>query len=188
MIDSAPSSSSAALMDDANKLLGDVMKAIRLLSSYDSIFNTVVTKLADSEYDMVVDDTELLSQLIYFNCGVEIRKKWDIVALYKPQMLREPYISTRKFEKLSGKVRVIMSEEIAQILTDMVNTPLFQFFQQQVGTVFNTLLVHLNQTRSFSDAEVLELLGEAVFSTVCKGDFVLSAIKGMRTSKTQGSR
>jgi len=162
--------------DVSRKLLSELIQGTRHLELYDEIFQIVVTQLSASDFTAIVADEELLRQLILSSVGREIRTMWGSEALYEPHLLQEPYVTNKRYKRLCTRTFQQMQLNIAVIVENISQSLLVKMFQSELKVVFDRIVGHLQETKEFSNRDMVEVFGAAIFTSVQRKDMILNLL------------
>lgn len=175
--------STAERQDISSKFLSEVIRGTRHLQFYDEIFHSLTNKLGTTNFSKIISDDELLRQLVLHQAGPEIRAHWGAASIYRPELLREPYLPVERFESLSERCFLEVQKKIAELTAELVDDDDMKSYQADARGVFGTLLNHMQGARALESADTAEVLGELVHMTLEKRDIIFHSI-----SNTEGKQ
>jgi hypothetical protein len=131
------------------KLIVGVLKSSILEESWHILINNIVNELKEKYYDKYIssNDENKLERLIILDIvGPEIIKRWfnNNDEVYKPELLREPYVLTSVRNDITLKMKNELILIFDDILSNLDNKEYVITFKNDIKRVFNGIIFILN--------------------------------------------
>ena len=132
-------------------LLSRLLISSTLLSSYEKLTKQVSHRLLQTcdihlpGVDVESQDDELVFQLVLACVGVEVQEMWGLSDKYRPDLIREPYLSLPDINEFSTHISEQMLKNIHIVVEDMKESVHMKAYLLDLKGIFESLVNNIRK-------------------------------------------